>query len=157
MIIIFLLKYSKTSFCMLKLNLSLLGFQMISPLLDYYIQKKKNRNNDTKTAHLSLICIPNLSMDYKCESRFEDLRGCHVRNDLDVVLAIDFVSCFSRFAGYIFIFPAIISIIFSRDMNTLEIRMNFSRHQLYTLLECLSFLKKKNQFLIWFSRSNINS
>lgn len=97
-------------------------------------------------------------MDYKCESRIEALCGCHACHDLDVVLAIEFVSCFSRFAGYIFIFfPAIISIIFSRDMNTLEIRMNFSCHQLYTLLESLSFLKTKKCFLICFLRDNINS
>jgi hypothetical protein len=44
-------------------------------------------------------------------------------------------------------------------MNTLEIRINFSCHQLYTLLECLSFPKKKtkNCFLICFLRDNINS
>lgn len=99
-------------------------------------------------------------MDYKCDqSRFEALCGCHVCHDLDVVLAIEFVSCFSRFAGYIFIFPATISIIFSRDMNTLEIRINFSCHQLYTLLECLSFPKKKNKklFSYLFLRDNINS
>jgi hypothetical protein len=34
-------------------------------------------------------------------------------------------------------------------MNTLEIRINFSCHQLYTLLECLSFPKKKKQKIVF--------